>query len=216
MNNKVKNGEKDAIYNYLTKNLGLKNPELLVDKIKINSLIKLDGFFYNITGKTNDYYLIASAVQLILDKKDERTIRKLEKFLSRKLKDKNTKVLKSDGIESKDLLSLYDNLSDKLNNSIFKYRIKNLSEVIASGRDLFINLKKEDQILVLKEMLLLFQNINNGVDLSLIGNVNKKTKKPIKASGKTLLSKKINYNEFKLINQSITGLFENELDLIKL
>lgn len=65
-------------------------------------------------------------------------------------------------------------------------------------------------------MLLLFQNINNGVDLSLIGNVNKKTKKPIKASGKTLLSKKINYNEFKLINQSITGLFENELDLIKL
>lgn len=142
MNNKVKNGEKDAIYNYLTKNLGLKNPELLVDKIKINSLIKLDGFFYNITGKTNDYYLIASAVQLILDKKDERTIRKLEKFLSRKLKDKNTKVLKSDGIESKDLLSLYDNLSDKLNNSIFKYRIKNLSEVIASGRDLFINLKR--------------------------------------------------------------------------
>lgn len=40
-------------------------------------------------------------------------------------------------------------------------------------------------------MLLLFQNINNGVDLSLIGNVNKKTKKPIKASGKTLLSKRL-------------------------
>lgn len=216
VNNKVKNGEKDAIYNYLTKNLELKNPEILVNKIKINALIKLDGFFYNITGKTNDYYLIAPAVQLILDKKDEKTIIKLEKFLSRKLKDKNAKVLKSDGIESKDILSLYDNLSDKLNNSIFKYRIKNLSEVITSGRDLFINLKKEDQILVLKEMLLLFQNINNGVDLGLIGNVNKKTKKPIKASGKTLLSKKINYNEFKLINQSITGLFENELDLIKI
>ena len=104
----------------------------------------------------------------------------------------------------------------KLRNSIFANRIKNLSEVVEAGRDLFINLDIEDKAFVVKEMLLLFQSINNGVDLRLIGNINKNTKKPIKASGKTLLSKKLDYKEVKLINQSITGLFENEIDLLKL
>lgn len=216
IHNKVKYGDKEAVNIYLQENLGLENPKILVDKIKINSLIKVDGFYYNITGKTNDYYLIAPVVQLILNKHDQKTIRKIDKFIDRKAKDKDSKITILDNTKTQDLIDLYDHLLQKLRNSIFANRIKNLSEVVEAGRDLFINLDIEDKAFVVKEMLLLFQSINNGVDLSLIGNINKKTKKPIKASGKTLLSKKLNYKEVKLINQSITGLFENEIDLLKL
>lgn len=214
--NKCKHRGNVVLHNYLKNELGLVNPKILVDKIKINSLIKVDGFYYNITGKTNDYYLIAPAVQLILNKTDQKTIRKIDKFIDRKAKDKDSKITKLDNIKTEDLIDLYDHLLEKLKNSIFSNRIKNLSEVVEAGRDLFMNLSIEDKAFVVREMLLLFQSINNGVDLSLIGNINKKTKKPIKASGKTLLSKKLNYKEVKLINQSITGLFENEIDLLKL
>lgn len=214
--NKCKHRGNAVLHNYLKNELGLVNPKILVDKIKINSLIKVDGFYYNITGKTNDYYLIAPAVQLILNKTDQKTIRKIDKFIDRKAKDKDSKITKLDNIKTEDLIDLYDHLLEKLKNSIFSNRIKNLSEVVEAGRDLFMNLSIEDKAFVVREMLLLFQSINNGVDLSLIGNINKKTKKPIKASGKTLLSKKLNYKEVKLINQSITGLFENEIDLLKL
>lgn len=216
IHNKVKHGDREALDNYLKENLGLKNPKILIDRIKINSLIKLDGFYYNITGKTNDYYLIAPALQLILNKPNQKTIRKIDKFLTRKSKDKDAKISLLDNIKDQDLLDLYDNLLYKLKYSIFSNRIKNLSEIVENGRDIFINLSTEDKVFVLNEILLLFQSINNGVDLSLIGNVNKKTNKPIKASGKTLLSKRLNYQEIKLINQSITGLFENEVDLLKL
>lgn len=214
--NQEKYGDKEAVDKYLKDNLGLQDPKILQDKIKINSLIKLDGFLYNITGKTNDYYLIAPAVQLIIKKQYQNTIRKIDKFLTKKSQNPKLKISEIDNLKNEELLNLYEVLLNKLECSIFKNRIKNLSDVVSSGRETFVDLTVEEKVTVLKEILLLFQSLNNGVDLSLIGNVNKKTNKPIKASGKTLLSKKLNYKECKLVNQSITGLFENEVDLLKL
>ena len=53
----------------------------------------------------------------------------------------------------------------------------------------------------------LSQLINQGANLELIGLAKK--------AGTTKISKIIsNCNEFKLINQSITGLYENEVDLL--
>lgn len=216
IHNKVKYGDEEAVNRYLQENLGLENPKILVDKIKINSLVKFDGFYYNITGRSNSNYRIAPAVQLILNKTDQKTIRKIEKYLARKLKDKDAKVSLLDNIKDQDLLDLYDNLLWKLKYSIFSNRKTNLSEVIEKGRDIFIVLSINDKVFVIKEILLLFKSVNNGVDLSLIGNINKKTNKPIPSAGKSTVSKKINDKEFKLINQSITGLFENEIDLLKL
>lgn len=216
IHNKVKYGDKEAVSRYLQENLGLENPKILVDKIKINSLVKFDGFYYNITGRSNSNYRIAPAVQLILNKTHQKTIRKIEKYLARKLKDKDAKVSLLDNIKDQGLLDLYDNLLWKLKCSIFSNRKTNLSEVIEKGRDIFIVLSINDKVFVIKEILLLFQSVNNGVDLSLIGNINKKTNKPIPSAGKATVPKKINEKEFKLINQSITGLFENELDLLKL
>lgn len=64
-----------------------------------------------------------------------------------------------------------------------------------------------EQIYVLLQILQLSQLINQGANLELIGLA--------KNTGITKISKIIsNCNEFKLINQSITGLYENEVDLL--
>lgn len=206
--NKKQNGVKDAIIRYLEENLGLKNPVILLDKIKINSLIKLNGFFYNITGKTGNRILISGSVPLILSYQQEKIIRKIDKFLNKRKNYKDLKVSSIDGIEDRDLINLYESLSDKLNNSIYSYKVNNQAKNIKDLTDKFKSLDIEDKIYLISQLLLIFQKANNGVDLRLIG-LSKNT-------GKSRFSKKINYGELKLINQSITGLFENEVDLLKL
>ena len=77
------------------------------------------------------------------------------------------------------------------------------------AREKFIKLSLEKQSEVLYQELFLFACNVVTADLSLIGGS--------KYSGKTLISNKMtNYTEAKIIHQSITGLFENEVDLLKL
>ena len=208
VNNKVKNGEKDAIYNYLTENLELKNPEILVDKIKINSLIKLDGFFYNIKAKTGNRISVAGSIQLILSNSQEKLVKRMEKFSTKKKDNRNLKISSIDNIKENDLIELYKTLSNKLNKSIYSYKKNNQAKEIAESLDIFKSISIEDKIETLLQMLIIFRGFNSGCNLKKIGLSSN--------TGVVFVSKKIKYNEFKLINQSITGLFENELDLIKL
>ena len=63
------------------------------------------------------------------------------------------------------------------------------------------------QIYVLLQILQLSQLTNQGADLVEIGGVKK--------TGVATLNKIISdKTEFKLVNQSVTGLYENEIDLL--
>ena len=208
IDNKIKHGKTDAVNEYLRENLGLKNPKILVDKIKINSLIKLDGFLYNIKGKTGNKISVAGSVQLILNKDDQKLIKRIDKFLAKKKDNKDIKVSIMDNIKEEDLIALYQSLSDKLNKGIYSYKRNNQAENIREASGKFKELSIEDKIDVISQIMLIFQGVNSGCNL-----------KPLGLSAKTgvvFVPKKINYQEFKLINQSITGLFENEVDLLKL
>ena len=208
IHNKVKHGDKEALDNYLKENLGLKNPKILLDRIKINSLIKLDGFYYNIKGKTGNSISVAGSIQLILNKKDQKLIKKMDKFLAKKKDNKDIKVTLMDNIKEEELIDLYQNLSYKLNNGIYSNKRNNQATNIAQSLDIFKGLPIEEKIGALSQILLIFQSNNNGCDLKSLG-LSART-------GVVYIPKKINYQEFKLINQSITGLFENEVDLLKL
>lgn len=208
IHNKVKHGDKEVLDNYLKENLGLKKPKILLDRIKINSLIKLDGFYYNIKGKTGNSISVAGSIQLILNNKDQKLVKKMDKFLAKKKDNKDIKVSLMDNIKEEELLDLYKNLSYKLNNGIYSNKRNNQASNIAQSFDIFRSLSIEDKIDTLSQILLIFQSVNNGCDLKSLG-LSAKT-------GVVFIPKKINYQEFKIINQSITGLFENEVDLLKL
>ena len=208
IHNKVKHGDKEALDNYLKENLGLKNPKILIDRIKINSLIKLDGFYYNIKGKTGNSLSVGGSVQLILKKNEQKLVKKMDKFLAKKKDNKDIKVSLMDNIKDEELVDLYQTLSYKLNNGIYSNKRNNQATNIAHSFDTFKGLPIEEKIGTLYQILLIFQSVNNGCDLKSLG-LSAKT-------GVVFIPKKINYQEFKLINQSITGLFENEVDLLKL
>ena len=102
---------------------------------------------------------------------------------------------------------LYDLLCEKHLNCIYKLRPNPVGENLIKGKEKFDKLSILEQIYVLLQILQLSQLINQGANLELIGFS--------KNTGKTLTSKIIsNCNEIKLINQSITGLYENEVDLL--
>ena len=206
--NKLKHGDEEALNNYLKNSLQLINPKILVDKIKINSLIKLDGFYYNIKGKTGDSLSVAGSIQLILNNSEQKIIKKIDKFLTKKKDNKDIKVSIMDNIKEKELIDLYQKLSYKLNNGIYSYKRNNQAKNIIDSFDKFVDLSIEDKVEVINQLILIFQGVNNGCNLKSIG-LSAKT-------GVVFIPKKMNYQEFKLINQSITGLFENEIDLLKL
>ena len=114
----------------------------------------------------------------------------------------------TDNKKEKDLIDLYQKLSDKLNNGIYSYKRNNQAKNVMDSLDKFVGLSIEDKIEVLSQLILIFQGVNNGCNLKLIG-LSART-------GVVFIPKRLNYSEFKLINQSITGLFENEIDLLKL
>ena len=105
--------------------------------------------------------------------------------------------------------ALYQTLAKKLEQGIYAKKKNNQADSIKNAYKVFVTLELEEKLIVLQQVLLLFQSYNNGCNLT-----------GIELSGQTGISrfsKNIkNADELKLINRSITGLFENEVDLLKL
>lgn len=201
--------DKNLLVKYFEESLNSKNVSILENKIKLNSLIKVDGFYYHLTGRSNDRLVVTGAVQLRIDLKSIKYIKKIEKFIKRYTENKNTIINKYELLSKEENEKLYKILDEKLKNTIYKNKKNNQSGKISSGFELFKNLDIKDQILQLNQLLLIFGSQNSGVNTELIGGT--------KRTGVAYLSNKFkDFKEFKIINQSTTGLFENEVDLLKL
>lgn len=196
--------------------LALKNPKILIPEIKINSLLKIDGVPMHISSKSGNRIAMKYAVQLVLAQEDEKTAHRIEKFLERRKENKNTKIDEDhDGICEENIVRLFDSLGRKACEKIYSKRLDAQKDKILQGKETFLNLSIEDQCLVLSEMLILFNCSFKTADLKLIGGSGQ--------SGAFMISKKISsdgakkssqYMSVLLIHQSVTGLFEYEVDLL--
>lgn len=147
-----------------------------------------------ITGKTGNQLYVRNTVSLCLKQEWVNYIKKLEKGNDENItKDKN--------------LVLYDILVDKHNNTIYSQRPNPVGEKLVKRREEFINLNLNDQVTVLLEILKLTQIALGGANLKLIGEAEK--------TGVMLISKDITtLDEMLLINQSVTGLYEQKVNLL--
>lgn len=179
---------------YCLEVLKLSNPDIRVRKILIQSLIKRNGYYMQITGKTGNQLYVRNTVSLCLKQEWVNYIKKLEKGNDENItKDKN--------------LVLYDILVDKHNNTIYSQRPNPVGEKLVKRREEFINLNLNDQVTVLLEILKLTQIALGGANLKLIGEAEK--------TGVMLISKDITtLDEMLLINQSVTGLYEQKVNLL--
>ena len=184
---------------------GMTNVKILVPKIKKNTLMIINGFEMRIRGEGGvDLYFKANK-QLHLDRESLEVVRRIEKYIE---KNKEYKINEEiDKITNESVNKLYDILLDKLKGT-YKYRPSNPKTTIEAGRDKFYNeIELEKKVVVIYEMLNLFRcDIDSSADLTILGGG--------KNAGKVTINKKtVGKNEVELINQSITGLFENRIKI---
>ena len=195
----------EKIEEYIKKMYGYENPKVRMRKIKMNSLIKVNGFYLYLTGRAGKQLLVSNAVQMALSLKYLIYIKKITKEIERG--SDNNELELNEYIIKEDNLKLYDVLTDKHLNQIYKKRPNPVGEKLVQWREKFIELSLSEQLSVLTQILQLSQLTNQGADLTAIGGVKK--------TGVATLNKVISDKlEFKLINQSVTGLYENEIDLL--
>lgn len=200
---------REALENYLQEQRKLINPIVLLDKIKIDSLFRVDGFFMWLSGRTGNQLLFKCANQLILSTEDEATLKKVVKFVNRRKENKEIKIYESDKLNEEMLDKLYNTFLYKLQNSVYGNRLGEQAKTLSSKKVKFDELRIEEKCLVLYEILHMFQCQSVASDLKLIEG-------PGKAGILVLNSNITKCKNICMINQSPTGIYEQVIDLQKL
>lgn len=206
---KKKLEDEECVIQYLKCEKGLKDPKILLKKIKIDTLFNVDGFKMWLSGRTREQLKFKGANQLILSQSDTKILKKILKFIQRKKENKNLKIVSADKIIEEDLINLYDVFLDKLQNTIYKKRLIAQVKTLNEKRKIFVELGMEDKCIVLGEILHLFQCQSESANLKSIGGP--------ESAGILVMNNNITgCNRISIINQSVTGIFEKEIDLLAL
>lgn len=195
----IKNRE--DLKTYCEKDLGYEDVNIICEKIKKDSLISLDGFLLYLAGldsrKNVEFH---NAVNLFVSTSVNNYIHDIETSMDKHI---NPRISEEKNIE------IYDFLTDKFSNGIWSKHPKCLFEVLKEGREKFVKLTIEEQINVLYK---LFQITTIG------GNTAVGLKEicgPASDAGRIRISGNMtDRSELLIINQSITGLYSNPLDLL--
>ncbi len=198
------------LISYCTDSLHLQEPKILTSKIKFNALFEINGFRMHLSSRTGGSLRFKGANQLKVDQKAEKTVRNISKYVARCITAKRELSITSyDNLSAEENIILYDQLLEKLKNSIYKEKLSAQVNTLTEGREKFIKLAIPTQCKLLLEILHLFQcNIVSANLKALSGGGQ---------CGNIEISQNItNYSGIKIINQSPTGLFEQHMDLLSL
>ena len=200
--------------NYLISEFKINEPKILVKKLSIFDLFEYKGVRMRVSSRTGSGILTRLEQPLLVDPYYTEYIHKIEKAFASKQKN-NLQYLpyNSKEITPEKNLELYDLLTAKANNQYYQNRPSAQGKNFSDGRETFINLAKinennqldlSKQLEVLKNMINYFSSNPGENDFTLIGGSSR--------GGGLSISDKIvngkNSNNFVLITQSCTGLFE--------
>ena len=201
--------DEETAKEYLEKDRGLRNPRVLMAKIKIDTLFKVDGFYMWLSGRTGSRLVFKGANQLLISEQDARILKKVIKYVNRRKENKNAVLVEHDELCEEDLSRLYDVFLDKIKNTVYQTRLSTQEKTLTDNRNVFCELSKEDKCVVLSEILHMFQCQSGAANLKLMNG-------PANA-GILLLNKVISKcNQIAIIHQSPTGIYEQEIDLKKI
>ena len=127
-------------------------------------------------------------------------------FVQRAKENKNLEIVKSDKIETRNLIYLYDVFLNKLKNTIYCIRLETQEKTLTEKKETFLELSNEEKCFMLSEILHMFQCKSGSSDLRLIGGAGK--------AGTLKISNNVTkFEQISIINQSPTGIYEQEIDL---
>ena len=185
----------------------LKNPRIIIPCIKYGACLSFDGFRVHISGKSNGGKVITCkpGIQLVLSYPQELYCKKLLKVL-----EKQKEPTSYDKITAEENIRLYLALCEKMTDTIFRRKFGGLGIKLKKSQEKFENLTLLEQCYILSEILkILHANVMTG-DLRLVGESNQ--------TGSTTYGANLfgikGISSIHLIHQSITGLYEKEIDLL--
>lgn len=191
---------------YCEEELGLVNPDVRLSKIRKNALIDVDGFKMHLVGRTENRLLLIGATQLVLSEDDQQLIKKIGKYCLDHRENKDA-VLSEKYELTMDLFEkLYDIFVFKLEQTVYAVKLSKQAKDLKEVKEEFLALDDEQKCLLLMEILHLFQCSPQLANLTNIGGGKS-------AGSLKILSDITKQQSVLLINQSITGFYEQVIDL---
>ena len=185
--------------------LGLVDPDIRMEKIKMYSKLRVCGFDLYFTGRGGgDLLLTSNAVQLKIGNENDRENLFWRFYISKlsKYGDSKSEIISED--KNAQLYEIFTRLNSE---GIFSKRPNSIGNLLCKGEEVFKQLPIDNQIDTLLSIIKVFGIENQGIDLT---SINGKQR-----SGKMTINKRISDKaEVLLINQSVTGLYENTIDLL--
>lgn len=194
---------------YCIENFNLVDPAIIISKILFNSLFEIDGSRLIITGRSGDSLVAKHAYEFAIDDKRATYLKRIDKYVSKcNVSKKPIEVTEYDGITIEENVNLYNWFIDRLKSNAYKNLFKSALKDLTDNREKFKTLDILDQSILLNEILKLFicdRQLPKFEKLNGKGKIGE-----IKPSA-TISKFKTAY----LINQSVTGLYETKVDLLK-
>ncbi len=196
---------KEKLEEYCREELGYQEPSVRMSKIKIYSLLRINGYYLYITGRSNKQLTTLDAVELKVDRENEMYIKKLSLFS----KEHQDQMIEGGIVTKKKNIELYKILKKKYSEGIYSKRLNSIGQVLEKGEEKFDALSIENQIYVLNQIIMFSSAKCKNADLLYIGGS--------KQTGEAKPSCNIsNYEEVNLISLSVTGIFNTTCDLLKI
>ena len=196
--------------NYCKEILKLKDCRIIYPVIRFNALLELDGKKMFITGRSDDRILFKHAYQFVVDDEHSKYIRNISKYILRY--DNNHPPVGSeecDGITNEDNVKMYDWMIKRLESKVYAaLPLSNVSKSLNESREKFAAMTVLEQCKILKEILKSFKCNRELTNLLALNGK--------KSVGELKYNKKLtSFDSAYLINQSVTGLYEKKIDLLK-
>lgn len=179
---------------------GLNELEIINSRIKCDTCISVDGFRMHITSKSGHQIKYKPAMQLVIGYKYEKYVKGLSKYWE---KYSDRPINESDHISSEENTELFDLIIKKMTETIFKVKFGDMGTKILKKRDKFVKLSAEKQCFVLLQILTILHSNASSGDLRYIGLTGQAG---IVTTSTDLSGIK---GKVRIINQSVTGLFES-------
>ncbi|MBQ8146279.1 MAG: type II CRISPR RNA-guided endonuclease Cas9 [Clostridia bacterium] len=185
------------------------NAEIIISKVLFNSVFELNGVRLIIRKRQNTEIGFIHTYQFVLNQEDTKYLKSIIKYVEAcSNKKESNEAIKPVAINEENNVRLYKMFIERITNSVYKKLFSTVLGYLTANEEAFIKLSIIEQCIVLKEILKLFKCDSVLTSLDILckkGSV-----------GSIIKSKKLSsLNSAYLINQSVTGIFETKIDLLK-
>ncbi len=213
--------KQQKILEYLEQENNIKITKVILDKLKYNSILKIGGGLYKLTGKTGSSFKVLKASEWHIANDDVKYIKIIEKYLAydeefkKSLPQDESQIIVAKANKSnqneliltrQNNIELYDKIILQLSKSIYNHSaIQKVKEKLDRCKNNFIELSIDAQTKMLSGLIKYLGGAYS-VDLTLIGVANAN-------AGATTIGKNITDLNISLVCQSVTGIVQKEIKL---